>query len=94
MILGSFWFTATSPIDPVAYRSKIGVNVVPPFTLFQTPPDAERDEHESGVRIQALDVDDAPAGAAWSDAAPDEVRQETVLTRGGVRAPGPPTRTR
>ena len=41
MIFGSLWLTATSPMDPVAYLSKIGVNVVPAFTLFHTPPEAE-----------------------------------------------------
>src|SRR5436309_15692517 len=32
---------ATAPIDCTSWRSKTGLNVVPPFTDFQTPPLAE-----------------------------------------------------
>jgi hypothetical protein len=33
--------TATSPIDMLDWLSKIGSNVVPPFVVFQSPPDAD-----------------------------------------------------
>src|SRR3954469_6269648 len=38
-VLGWFGSIVTAPIDCV-YLSKIGLNVVPPFSDFQTPPEA------------------------------------------------------
>jgi len=39
--LGFFGSMVTAPIDCIGCRSKTGLNVVPPFTDFHTPPLAE-----------------------------------------------------
>ena len=41
MISGFSWNTATAPMDAAPYVSNIGSHVVPAFTDFHTPPEAE-----------------------------------------------------
>src|SRR4029077_4494664 len=41
IVLGFDGSMATAPIDCTAWRSNTGLNVVPPFTDFQTPPLAD-----------------------------------------------------
>src|SRR5512139_701015 len=40
MVRGSFGSIVTAPIEYDAWSSKIGVQVVPALTVFQTPPEA------------------------------------------------------
>jgi hypothetical protein len=40
MVLGFFGSMVTAPIDCTGCLSKTGLKVVPPLTLFHTPPDA------------------------------------------------------
>src|SRR5437899_13084916 len=48
-VSGFFGSSAMAPIEYEPSRSKTGVHVVPSFTVFQTPPDAEATKKHEGL---------------------------------------------
>ena len=57
---------------------KTGFHVVPAFMDFQTPPDAARHEDDRGIRLEGVDVRDAPGHVRRPDVAPLEILEERV----------------